>query len=66
VGERWRGFKTQLINDYITKPSEDCRPVLEMYPFLQKHIWEKFMESRNTPEFKVSIRGNYVFFLVLI
>lgn len=51
-GDRWRGFKTQLTNDYITNPSKDCRHPLVKYPFLQKDIWEKFVESRKTPEFK--------------
>ena len=50
-GERWRGFKTQLTHDYIKHGEDKEKPPYEVYSFIDKDTWEKFVESRKTPEF---------------
>ncbi|GAU41485.1 hypothetical protein TSUD_239610 [Trifolium subterraneum] len=52
VGDRWRGFKTQLTREYVSKPKEDRDPPYVRYNFITEDIWEKFLESRETPAFK--------------
>lgn len=51
VGERWRGFNTQLTRVYITHPSDEDTPPYLMYSFIDQNVWEKFLKSRATPGF---------------
>ncbi|KAI5440642.1 hypothetical protein KIW84_010210, partial [Lathyrus oleraceus] len=48
VGERWRGFKTQLTRDYITPPSDEDKPSYLLYSFINQDVWENFIKSRIT------------------
>ncbi|KAK2357452.1 hypothetical protein QL285_094718 [Trifolium repens] len=52
AGDRWRGFKAQLTREYVTKPDE--APYVR-YTYISKAVWEKFLASRDTPEFKDSL-----------
>lgn len=53
AGECWRGFKTQLTHDYITKPKTKNKekPSYLMYSFIDQDCWEEFVKSHTTPEF---------------
>ncbi|KAK2375798.1 hypothetical protein QL285_076664 [Trifolium repens] len=52
AGDRWRGFKAQLTREYVTKPDKAREPPYVRYTYISKDVWEKFLASRATPEFK--------------
>ncbi|KAK2444970.1 hypothetical protein QL285_015953 [Trifolium repens] len=52
AGDRWRGFKAQLTREYVTKPDKAREPPYVRYNYISKDVWEKFLASRATPEFK--------------
>ena len=61
AGERWRGFKTQLTDQYIKKPKKDLPPAHIKYSYIKDETWKEFLKTRDTPEFKVS--RSYIFFV---
>lgn len=54
VGERWRGFKSQLRHDYIRKPKPSLWRPTVIYNYIDEDIWEKFVKSRSPTELLVS------------
>ena len=52
-GEHWRGFKTQLIHDYIKYGEDKELAPYEVYSFIDQATWENFVESRTTSAFLV-------------
>jgi hypothetical protein len=40
-GRRWRGFKTQLMREYVSKAKEDCDPPYARYIYITEDIWKK-------------------------
>ncbi|CAJ2642138.1 unnamed protein product [Trifolium pratense] len=54
AGDRWRGFKTQLTREYVSRPKEDHKPPYVRYTFIKPDVWKQFLASRDTPEFKLS------------
>ncbi|XP_024631762.2 uncharacterized protein [Medicago truncatula] len=56
LGVRWNGFKAQLTSEYIAYPNPERPPPYARYPFIKEHIWKRFVESRNTDEFKAKIQ----------
>lgn len=54
AGERWRGFKADLGRYYIFGPKSKKNP-LEVYPFLDKATWDRFVQSRRDPSFQVNL-----------
>ncbi|PNX57129.1 hypothetical protein L195_g050244, partial [Trifolium pratense] len=52
AGDRWRGFKTQLTREYVSRPKEDRKPPYVRYTFIKPDVWKQFLASRDTPEFK--------------
>lgn len=49
VNKLWRGFKCELTTKFI---AQDCSP-FQMYPFLSKEHWPRFVATRTTEEFRV-------------
>lgn len=49
--ERWKGFKTQSINDYINHTKDNKVPRYVKYSYIDKKVWKHFVKSRTTPEF---------------
>ncbi|KAK2364803.1 hypothetical protein QL285_089634 [Trifolium repens] len=52
AGERWRDFKTRLTGDYITRPNPKLKPPYIRYKYITKDVWDNFVKSRETEEFK--------------
>lgn len=51
AGERWRGFKTQLKDEYIKKSNDKEVSPYEKYSYIDNKVWEDFVKSHTTPEF---------------
>jgi hypothetical protein len=62
AGERWRDFKGRLTKRYITNPEPDLVIPYLKYDYIKEEVWNEFVKSRDTPEFKVSM--NYMFFVI--
>ncbi|CAJ2640733.1 unnamed protein product [Trifolium pratense] len=52
AGERWKDFKSRLTRTYITDPKPDDVPPYVKYKYIKKDIWEEFVKSRQTADFK--------------
>lgn len=50
-GKCWRGFKAQLITNYIKNPKCNSNPQHEMYIFIYRETWDKFVEFHIIHEF---------------
>ena len=54
AGTRWRGFKSQLTADYISKPKSGLARPWIRYSFMSKKQWNKFVKIHRFEEFKVN------------
>ncbi|GAU13008.1 hypothetical protein TSUD_173080 [Trifolium subterraneum] len=53
TGDRWKDFKSRLTLKYTTNPQPNSTPPYIKYNYIKQDVWEEFVKSRDTPEFKV-------------
>ena len=59
AGLAWKNFKNKLTKDYIRHGLIEQPP--EIYDFIDKEVWHRFVAQRNSAEFKVNITYIFIF-----